>query len=165
MCITRFISYNHIRSRYCILYHKRVNMHCNQYVTRSGRAEPYTILFRQCAQRRIYNSQMCQQWRMRRVVARECFKKTSELSNLRAPRFHSNMKCTSFNVWVRYFVWIFKRYLWNSTQNILPIHCKLRFLYNVENVFLRFSPGTTWGSLTHLHSMPWDWAFWMTLSG
>ena len=43
-------------------------------------------------------------------------------------------KCTSFNVWVTYFVWNFKGYLWNSTQNILPIHWKVRFIYNVENV-------------------------------
>ena len=31
--------------------------------------------------------------------------------------------------WVRYFVWNFKGYLWNSTQNILPIHWKIQFLY------------------------------------
>ena len=43
-------------------------------------------------------------------------------------------KCTSFNVWVTFFVWNFKGYLWNSTQNIVPIHWKVRFLYNVENV-------------------------------
>ena len=27
---------------------------------------------------------------------------------------------TSFNAWVRYFVWNFKGYLWNSAQNIPP---------------------------------------------
>ena len=32
------------------------------------------------------------------------------------------IKSTSFNVWVRYFEWNFKGTLWNSTQNILPIH-------------------------------------------
>ena len=42
------------------------------------------------------------------------------------------MKSTSFNVWVRYFVWNFKGYLWNSTQNILPIHWKIPSLYNIE---------------------------------
>ena len=35
--------------------------------------------------------------------------------------------CIKINVWVRYFVWNFKGYLWNSTQNILPIHEKCGF--------------------------------------
>ena len=35
-------------------------------------------------------------------------------------------------MWIRYFVWNFKGTLWNSTQNILPIHWKMRFLYNIE---------------------------------
>ena len=34
---------------------------------------------------------------------------------------------TSFNIWARYFVW-------NSTQNMLPIHWKFRFLCYVENL-------------------------------
>ena len=42
------------------------------------------------------------------------------------------IKSTSFNVWVRYFVWNFKGTFWNSTQNILPIHWKIWFLYNIE---------------------------------
>ena len=33
---------------------------------------------------------------------------------------------------MRYFVWNFKGTLWNSTQNILPIHWKIWFLYNIE---------------------------------
>ena len=49
--------------------------------------------------------------------------------------FHLRIKYTSFNVWARYFVWNFKGNLWNSTQNILPIHWKMRYLYNIE--FLR----------------------------
>ena len=40
-----------------------------------------------------------------------------------------------FNVWVTYFMWNIKWYLWNSTQNILPIFWKKLFLQNVE--FLR----------------------------
>ena len=55
-----------------------------------------------------------------------------KLLNLRALNFYLCMKYTSFNVWVRYFVWNFKWYLWNSTQYILPIHWKIRFLYCVE---------------------------------
>ena len=42
------------------------------------------------------------------------------------------IKSTSFNVWARYFVWNFKGTLWNSTQNILPIHWKIWFLYDIE---------------------------------
>ena len=41
------------------------------------------------------------------------------------------MKTTSFNVWV-------VGNLWNSTQNILPIHWKNRFLYNNLLRALRF---------------------------
>ena len=33
----------------------------------------------------------------------------------------------SFNVWVRYFVSNFKGYLWNFTQNILPIHVNWKY--------------------------------------
>ena len=46
------------------------------------------------------------------------FKNAYELLNLRALKFQSFIKIISFNVWVRYFVWNFKGYLWNSTQNI-----------------------------------------------
>ena len=52
-----------------------------------------------------------------------------ELLNL-----HFSTNYTSFNMWVRYSVWNFKGYLWNSTQNILPIHWKTWFLYNVKNL-------------------------------
>ena len=45
--------------------------------------------------------------------------------------FHLWIKSTSFNVWVRYVMWNFKGTLWNSTQNILPIHWKMWFLYNI----------------------------------
>ena len=37
-------------------------------------------------------------------------------------------------MWVRNFVWNFKGYLWYSAQNILTIHWKIKFLYNVENL-------------------------------
>ena len=60
------------------------------------------------------------------------FKNIYELLNLRALKFHLWIKSTSFNVWVRYFVWNFKGNLWNSTQNIWPIHWKILFLYNIE---------------------------------
>ena len=48
-------------------------------------------------------------------------------------------KSISFNVWVRYFVWNFKWYLCNSTQNILPIHWEMWILLTCENLrALRF---------------------------
>ena len=48
-------------------------------------------------------------------------------------------KVISFNVWVRYFVWNFKGDLWNSTQNIIPIHWKMQILFTGENLrALRF---------------------------
>ena len=47
-------------------------------------------------------------------------------------KFHQWIKATSFNVWVRYFVWNFKSTLWNSAQNILTIYWKIWFLNNIE---------------------------------
>ena len=48
-------------------------------------------------------------------------------------------KIASFNVWVRYFVWNFKGYLWNSTLNILPIHWQMWILFTGEKLSaLRF---------------------------
>ena len=110
-----------------------------------------------------------------------CFKNTYELLNLRALNLsHVNKKSTSFNVWVRYFVWNFKGTLWNSTQNILSIHWKILFLYNIEILralrfkssysFLKHSPdpyspvvlnGRAFLSLVHTekwasgHTCPW----------
>ena len=52
------------------------------------------------------------------------FQKASRLLSP-APRISAVHRILSFNVWVRYFVWNFKGYLWNSTQNILPIHWKM----------------------------------------
>ena len=49
-------------------------------------------------------------------------------------QFQCCIKIISFNVWVRYFVWNFKGYLWNSTQNILPIHWKMWILFTSENL-------------------------------
>ena len=45
--------------------------------------------------------------------------------------FQHCMKLSPFNAWVRYFMWNFKGNLWNSTQNIFPIHWKILFLYNI----------------------------------
>ena len=77
------------------------------------------------------------------------FKEAYELLN-----FQCCMKCISFNVWARYFVWNFKGYLWNSTQNILPIHWKMWILFTSKNlralrfksskVFLKRPPGHQW---------------------
>ena len=63
-----------------------------------------------------------------------CFKNTYELLNLRALKYSPVIEIQIFqiNVWVRYFVWNFKGALWNSTQNILPIHWKIWFLYNID---------------------------------
>ena len=43
-----------------------------------------------------------------------------------------DLKSSTFNVWLRYFVWNFKGNLWNSTQNVLPIDWKMQILYNLE---------------------------------
>ena len=59
-----------------------------------------------------------------------CYKKAFHLKKcFRALKsknsWNSNFVVLSFNVWTRYFVWNFKGSLWNSTQNILPIHWKM----------------------------------------
>ena len=62
------------------------------------------------------------------------FKNAFELLNLRAIKIQCCIK-----VWVKYFVWNFKGYLWNSTQNIIPIHWKMWILFTGENLrALRF---------------------------
>ena len=59
-----------------------------------------------------------------------CFKNTYELLNLRALKYSpvNEIQIFQINVWVKYFVWNFKGTLWNSTQNILPIHWKIWFI-------------------------------------
>ena len=42
------------------------------------------------------------------------------------------IRYTSSNVWVKHVVWNFKGYLWNSIQNLLPIHWKIWLLFNTE---------------------------------
>ena len=51
-------------------------------------------------------------------LSRDHFKNAYELFNLRGFEIFIFWKLTSFNVWARYFVWNFKGYFWNSTQNI-----------------------------------------------
>ena len=63
--------------------------------------------------------------------------------------------CTSFNVLGRYFVWNFKGYLWSSMQNISPIHWKIWYLYNIQNIcFWKVPPVLPclnhWGRVTHI---------------
>ena len=47
-------------------------------------------------------------------------------------KFQLCIKIVSFNAWISYFVWNFKVTLWNSTQNILPIHGKMCILFTGE---------------------------------
>ena len=59
-------------------------------------------------------------------------KNACKLLNLRALNFQHCIKTPSFLVWVKYFVRDFKGSLWNLTQNILPIHCKIWFHNKIE---------------------------------
>ena len=43
-------------------------------------------------------------------------------------KFHISIEYTSFRIWVRYFMWNFKEYLWDSIKTILAIQWKIRFL-------------------------------------
>ena len=54
---------------------------------------------------------------------------THALVNLGTRKFSFSINYTSLNVWVRYFVWNSKWNLWNSIQNILPIHWMTRLSY------------------------------------
>ena len=72
------------------------------------------------------------------------FKNTYELLNLRALKFsHVNTICI-FQCMGKIFCVEFQRYLWNSTQNILHIHWKISFLYNMDILrALRFKSSYT----------------------
>ena len=59
------------------------------------------------------------------------FKNTYELLNLRALKFSPVNKIHIFQCMGK-IMWNFKGALWNSTQNISPIHWKIQFLYCVE---------------------------------
>ena len=62
------------------------------------------------------------------------FKNAYELLTLRALKTSMLNIKKYFNVWVGCFVWNFKGTLWNSTQNILPIHWKMCILFTSENL-------------------------------
>ena len=86
------------------------------------------------------------------------FKNTYELLNPRALKISTLHKILSFNVWVRYFVWNFKGTLWNSTQNILPIHWKLYILYTDGNLrALRFKSSYVFLKCPLIYVVPQPW--------
>ena len=59
--------------------------------------------------------------------------------NLRALKFSHVNKICIFQCMCKIFCVEFQRYLWNSTQNILPIHWKMHILLTCENLrALRF---------------------------
>ena len=60
------------------------------------------------------------------------FKNAYELLNLRALKISTLYKNHIFQYMGKIFCMDFKGYLWNSTQNILPIHWKIQFLCNIE---------------------------------
>ena len=59
-------------------------------------------------------------------------KNAYELLNLRALKFSPVNKIYIFQCMGKIFGVEFQRYLSNSTQNIIPIHWKIWFLYNIE---------------------------------
>ena len=72
-------------------------------------------------------------------LTRGRFKNAYLLLNLRALKMSMLCKNHIFQCMVRYFVWNFKGYLWNSTRNVLPIHWKMQILSTGENLrALRF---------------------------
>ena len=66
------------------------------------------------------------------------------LKNLRALWFSHLNKINICQCMGKYFVWNFKGTLWNSTQNILPIHWKIQFLYVTILRALRFKSSLKW---------------------
>ena len=61
-----------------------------------------------------------------------------KLLNLRALKCSPANKIHIFQCMGKIFEWNFRWYLWNSTQNILPIHGRMHFSYNVEITILKF---------------------------
>ena len=65
-------------------------------------------------------------------------------------------KKASFNVSVRYFVWNFKGTLWNSTQNLLPIHWKMCTSFAGENLrAVRFKSSEVFLKWPQISCMAW----------
>ena len=81
------------------------------------------------------------------------------------------IKSAPFNVWVKYFVCNFKVTLWNSTQNILPTHWKIWFLYNIEILrALRFKSSYAFlisiiwpRHIGNRELLGWRWWFWICI--
>ena len=69
-------------------------------------------------------------------------------------RFWHWIKIISFNIWARYFEGNFKDTLWNSTQNISPIHWEMCILLRVQNSILFmykwYEKSVKWQSATSL---------------
>ena len=75
-----------------------------------------------------------------------------ELLNPRALKFSPVNKMHIFQCMGKIFVCNFKGYLWNYTQNILPIHWKKRFWYNIEilrALAIKSSQVFHWRTSTH----------------
>ena len=62
-----------------------------------------------------------------------CSKQNCELEFQKLMNSYFSIDYMFFNVWVRCLDRNFKECLWNYTRNVLPIHRKMWFLYNVEN--------------------------------
>ena len=92
----------------------------------------YSIIIPMMTKQNIYQNWIMMAELLVRWTPGWCFKNDHELVNVGAVIFLSLKELHIFNVWVRYFVWNFKGYLWNSTQNISPIHWKMGFLYMAE---------------------------------
>ena len=94
----------------------------------------------------------CPQWTRKSVVKawkKSIFSCTSSYIKKRL-KFQHCIEIRSFNVRASYFVRNFKGTLWNSTQNILPIHWKILSSFRSKNLrahtlktlqaFLKWSP-------------------------
>ena len=95
--------------------------------------------------RQCFLKMTCQCWRaiwVNRRAFQKCLRahKFSFINKLHYFINKLNYTTLSFNVWVRYFVWNIKGHFWNSAQNMLHIHWKIRFLYNAKKLRpLRFT--------------------------
>ena len=67
---------------------------------------------------------------------------------------HRHTKIVSFNIWARYFMWNFKGTLWNSIQNIVPIHWKMCILLRYENLRTLTFKAQHKHTHTHTHTPP-----------
>ena len=63
------------------------------------------------------------------------FQKRLRARKFENPQIFTFQQTTSFNIWARYVVWNLRAYLWNPTQNNLPIHWTMCNIWRIPRIY------------------------------